>query len=167
MQLIGERGDMPNRWTKTASRLMTGRVALSHEIMITVWPFFLGALCAWDVERHLWVMVALNGALSVVLAAAAVYLHRARRLALEVVMHVREATEQRALAAEAERGRLRQVALSALALKLTIEHGFPPNLDALTRDLAAVVEVQSVTVTRAPAGQPETGWTKTDRSKIN
>jgi hypothetical protein len=38
----------------------------------------------------------------------------------------------------AERNRiLSDIALSAVALKLNIEHGFPPHLHALERDLAA------------------------------
>lgn len=51
---------------------------------------------------------------------------------------------------QTENRQLREIALSAVALKIAIEHGFKPNLEALNRDLDAVFTIQKVDIHTVP-----------------
>jgi hypothetical protein len=125
-----------------------------HELAASVMPYFFGAWIVLSIVWEQWDRLALFLGTSFALAIDTFLLHRTRRQAIAYGRKHRKALQARYVQDLATMEQLRKVALSALALKIMIEHGFPANLNALNRDLAAVLSYDA-NVTELHADAPE------------
>jgi len=107
---------------------------------LSVLSFLIGALIAWDLVQKRWAWASVQAVIALFLAWSTFRLQRNRRKRIEaddeIYAQMMKALEE----AKEENARLRQVALSAAMLKILIEHGLPPDLTALNRDLAEVFD---------------------------
>ena len=123
---------------KLNSARMKERGWTAYEIGVSVLPFAIGAEILFDALTKKWGWAIFYGIIVVVMVWVNASLHRVRRQLIALLREQRGfllAERGRMLK---ERDKLRAVAMSAVALGINIEHGFPPNLEALKRDLAAL-----------------------------
>ena len=132
-----------------------------NDVIPVVLCFCLGIVIATDLyhKQQGWALfhVFIAGAL----ICGVSFSHLMRRRALESHKHLRDAMN----ALKDKHKKLMDVAMSAMALKLMIEHGFPPNLHALSRDLDAVMRVEKVEVEVVQQGPMPRG--PADKSTMN
>lgn len=107
-----------------------------------------GGLLAYLSHRHAWLWGAMSGAIAGLLITSTVLRNRSARRLIEasqrLIQAQEEVIEESCLCDLTEANfRLTDVALSAVALMTTIEHGMTPDLRALKRDLSAVGEFRT------------------------
>lgn len=108
-----------------------------YEITVSVLPYILGAQMLVDIFLKKWGWLCFAAIVSVLLAVASFMLHRIRRLRIDLEVKYRKMLQADNQCLLEENRKLKNVALSAVAIKLSIEHGIKPNLEPLTRYLDA------------------------------
>jgi len=111
----------------------------------------LGALAASSAHRHIWPMALITANIAGILTVSRAMLSRSQRKLIDAATNLIEAQQaeldlvnpDKMLGLAQVNARLTDVALSAVALMVTIEHGMTPNLHALKRDLAAAGDLRA------------------------
>jgi len=141
--MVGKRlGDVCARGWKCLRPRIKSILDAGVEVMGVVCLCLCGAIVALDCLQHRWEGWVV-GVVMLALCVVTVLRNTAQKNLVQV-------QKQYVGFLQTENRQLREIALSAVALKIAIEHGFKPNLEALNRDLDAVFTIQKVDIHTVP-----------------